>query len=55
MGWFTGLAVLPALICGGMMLGGMALAGLGLRRTTTDQADKSIPTSPGTQHDQNNR
>ena len=35
MEWFTGLALLPALMCG-VMMGGMALMGvLGLRRTSS--------------------
>jgi hypothetical protein len=41
MEWFTGLALLPALVCGGMMLGGAAL---GLRRTAQD-TDHTAPTA----------
>jgi hypothetical protein len=51
MGWSTGLALLPALICGGMMFGGAALAAIGLRRTaTTESGDGSTPPDAGT-HD----
>jgi hypothetical protein len=32
MEWLTGLALVPALICGGMMLGMGAMAAFGLRR-----------------------
>lgn len=51
MGWSTGLALLPALICGGMMFGGAALAAIGLRRnTTTESRDSSTPIDTST-HD----
>lgn len=43
MEWLTGLALLPVLFCGGMMLGGMALAALGLRRTTSEPSKSSSP------------
>lgn len=53
MEWLTGLALLPALVCG-VMMGGMALAGvLGWRRTKTSPGgtdnDASVTTAPGTQ------
>jgi hypothetical protein len=46
MEWFTGLALLPALVCG-VMMGGMALGAiLGLRRT---RGDTGTPPSPSTE------
>ena len=38
MDWLFGVALLPILLCGGMMLGGMLLAGLGLRRVAPPSA-----------------
>ena len=46
MNWTTGLALLPALICGGMMFGGAALATLGLRRTSNNTTDDSAHVDP---------
>lgn len=46
MEWLTGLALLPALVCG-VMMGGMALAGvLGWRRTQTASAGPDPSTTP---------
>ena len=43
MEWLTGLALLPALVCGAMM-GGMALMGvLGLRRKRGEQHNSPEP------------
>jgi hypothetical protein len=43
MEWLTGLALLPALVCGAMM-GGMALMGvLGLRRKQDEQDNSPEP------------
>jgi hypothetical protein len=43
MEWLTGLALLPALVCGAMM-GGMALMGvLGLRRNRNEPHDAREP------------
>jgi hypothetical protein len=46
MEWLTGLALLPALVCGAMM-GGMALMGvLGLRRKQDDSPEPGTPEAP---------
>jgi hypothetical protein len=43
MEWFTGLALLPALVCAAMM-GGMALAAVfGWRRTQAPSAETQTP------------
>jgi hypothetical protein len=43
MEWFTGLALLPALVCAAMM-GGMALAAaFGWRRTQAPSAERHTP------------
>lgn len=53
MDWLTGIALLPVLLCGGMMIGGMLLGALGLRRATTppeaardDATDPADPNHP---------
>jgi hypothetical protein len=43
MEWLSGLALLPALVCGGMMLGGAALAAFGLRRTGGNTRSSTPP------------
>lgn len=48
MEWFTGLALLPALVCG-VMMGGMALAGvLGWRRSQGDTRHTNADANTGT-------
>jgi hypothetical protein len=49
MEWSTGLALLPALLCGAMM-GGMALAGaIGWRRTQSPSPEGDATKSPDTE------
>ena len=48
MDWLFGVALLPILLCGGMMLGRMLLAGLGLRRVAPPPARRRDGSSEDT-------